>query len=111
MKRFVLVGFLATLLVSALAIEGTADSSESPSPSASASDPIVVRLALRDRMVIVTAAQVGRQYSVLETSGEVLHADLSENQFAEQYPELAELLQPAIAETNSELMMLAPVVK
>lgn len=109
MKRFVLVGFLATLLVSALAIEGTAESFESTSTSAS--EPVVVRLALRDRQVVVTAAQVGRQYSVLGTSGEVLHANLSEDQFAERYPELAELLQPAIAESHSELMLLAPMVK
>ncbi len=109
MKRFVLVGFLATLLVSVLAIEGTADNSESTSTFAS--DPVVVNLALRDRTVVVTAAQVGRQYSVLGTSGEILHADLSEDQFAERYPELAELLQPAIADADSELMMRAPVVK
>jgi hypothetical protein len=109
MKRLTLTGLLAALLVAGATIPGAADSPQT-TPS-SASNPVVVRLALRDRTVVITSARSGRQYSVLGTADEILQADLSEQQFAEAYPEFAELLQPAIADPDSELMMLAPIAQ
>lgn len=109
MRRLVLTGFLATLLVGGATLSSVADSPRTT--SAAAPNPVIVRLQMRDRTVIVTSTQTGQQYSVMDKAGEVLQADLSEDQFAEAYPELAEQLRPAIADPHSDLMMLAPVVE
>lgn len=72
-------------------------------------DPVVAQLALRDRTVTITSHPQGYLYSVSDSSGAILSAALTEQEIANQYPELFERLQPAIADDNSQLMMLAPL--
>lgn len=71
--------------------------------------PVVAQLALRDRTLIVTSAPSGYRYSVANTAGSILSANLTEKQLAEQYPELLDKLRPAVADENTQLMMLAPL--
>ncbi|MFG6095741.1 hypothetical protein SPB21_10840 [Leptothoe sp. ISB3NOV94-8A] len=74
--------------------------------------PVVAQLQLRDRTVTITSHPKGYLYSVADESGAVLNAALTEQEIAEQYPDLFDLLQPAVADDgNAELMMLAPIVQ
>lgn len=77
-------------------------------PPVGESNPVVAQLALRDRILIVTSAPSGYRYSVADTAGSILNANLTENQLAERYPELLDKLRPAVADENIQLMMLAP---
>ena len=70
--------------------------------------PVVAQLALRDQTVTVTSHPHGYLYSVADSSGVILSAALTEPEIAEQYPELFDRLQPAIADGDAQLMMLAP---
>ncbi|MEO1070392.1 MAG: hypothetical protein AAFW95_14980 [Cyanobacteria bacterium J06638_6] len=72
--------------------------------------PVIAQLELRDRTVTITAAPQGRLYAIADETGEILSAGLTEEQLAEQYPDLADLLQPAIAEDGTGLFMLAPAI-
>ncbi|MEM6838262.1 MAG: hypothetical protein AAF609_15565 [Cyanobacteria bacterium P01_C01_bin.120] len=107
MLRLFLAGFIATLLVSGLAKLGLADAPQQVQDS----PPVVTRLAFRDRTVVITAAAEGRRYAVLGESGDTLQAELTEEQFSQQYPELYELMRPAVADDDGQLMMLAPIMQ
>jgi 5,10-methenyltetrahydromethanopterin hydrogenase len=104
MKRFVVAGLLTAALMVSMASLGQAGS-EVPAADAY---PVVAQLALRDRTITITSAPAGYRYTIADEAGEILSASLTEEQLAEQYPELVESLRPAIAGEPSELMMLAP---
>jgi len=72
-------------------------------------DPVVAQLAFRDRTVTVTSNPQGYIYSVADDAGTVLSATLTAAEMADRYPELFELLQPAVADHGTVLMMLAPL--
>jgi len=78
-------------------------------PTANESYPVVAQLALRDHTLVITSAPSGYRYSVANTAGSILSANLTERQMAEQYPELLDKLRPAVADENTQLMMLAPL--
>lgn len=71
--------------------------------------PVVTRLVLRNHTVTITAAPDGHRYTVGDASGNVLQADLTDTELEGQYPRLARLLQPAVADNDSTLMMWAPL--
>ena len=78
--------------------------------AAPVSSAVITQLVLRDRTVTITSASASYLYTVADNAGTVLSTDLTEAQFAKQYPELLAMLQPAIADDSGELMMLAPVI-
>ena len=101
---------VATLLAAGL-ISGSAGAvSANRQTVESESYPVVGQLVLRDRHITITASPTGNLYVIADEEGTALGASLTEKQLAEQYPELFDLLQPAVAEGGSELMMLAPVI-
>lgn len=103
MKRFVLAGLIAAVSVVSWGGAGVADS-EAPAAN---TYPVVAQLGLRDRTITITAAPTGYRYTIADEAGAVLSAGLTEEQLAEQHPELLDTLRPAVA-GSSELMMLAP---
>ncbi|MEO0407891.1 MAG: hypothetical protein AAF289_11120 [Cyanobacteria bacterium P01_A01_bin.135] len=105
MKRLLAGILLATAVSSSLVNLAKADQQQTSSES-----PIIAQLQLRDRTVTITAAPEGHRYSVADESGEILSAALKEEQLAEQYPELFDLLQPAVAEDDLGPLMLAPAM-
>ena len=105
MMRFMLTAFLTVAAIVGLAGVVLADSQETTSDSY----PVAARLELRDRIVTITSATNGYLYSIADQSGSILSASLTEEQMAEQYPELHHLLRPAVADDGAELMMLTPV--
>ena len=107
MMRYVTAALLTAAFVSGLAGLVSANSQE----AVSASHPVVAQLALRDRTITITSAPGGYLYSIADESGTSLSAGLTEAQLAEQYPELLDMLRPAVAEEGSNLMMLAPMVQ
>lgn len=107
MIRLSIAALLATAVITGLARFGLADSQAPTSDSY----PVVAQLALRDRIVTITSAPTGYLYSIADESGAILNAGLTEEQMAEQYPELLDRLRPAVADDDSQLMILAPVVK
>ncbi|MBD0333899.1 MAG: hypothetical protein ICV62_00270 [Cyanobacteria bacterium Co-bin13] len=106
MKRFIVVSLLTAAAMVSLADLGQAGS-EAPVADAY---PVVAQLALRDRTITITSAPAGYRYTIADEAGTVLSASLTEEQLADQHPELAEALRPAIADEFSELMMLAPAL-
>ena len=107
MMRFITAVLLTTAFVSGLAGFVSANNQESVSES----HPVVAQLALRDRTITITSAPSGYLYAIADESGTNLSAGLTEAQLAEQYPELLDMLRPAVAEEGSTLMMLAPMVE
>ena len=107
MMRFIVAALLTAAFVSGLAGFVSANSPETTGDSY----PVVAQLALRDRTITITSAPEGYLYSVADESGSSLSANLTEEQLAEQYPELRDMLRPAVAEEGSTLMMLAPIVE
>ena len=106
MARFRLAALLTALSVTGLTGLALADYPESDSL------PVIAQLQLRDRTVTITSHPDGYLYSIADQSGAVLSAAMTEQEIAEQYPEVFELLQPAIADgEDTELMMLAPMVQ
>ncbi|MEO0534479.1 MAG: hypothetical protein AAF215_11520 [Cyanobacteria bacterium P01_A01_bin.123] len=110
MMRLVLTVLLSTASITGLAGLVFANS-EPPVDEGSAAEgnPVVAQLVLRDRIVTITSSPTGYLYAVADESGAVLSAGLTEDQLSEQYPGLLDTLRPAVADENSELMMLAPV--
>ena len=106
MIRFMMTASLATILISVSTEIVLADSQESQSDAY----PVIAQLVLRDHRIRITSAPSGYLYSIADKLGIILSADLTEDQLAQQYPELIELLQPAIADEDAELLMLAPIV-
>ena len=104
MMRSMSIAILATIAVSCSAGIVLANNTE----IRSSSSPMLGQLELRDRKVTLTLVPSGYLYSVTDESGTILNADLTEAQLAEQYPDLLDLLRPAIAEGETEMMMLAP---
>lgn len=105
MMRFVLAVLLTAASIVGLAGFVLADGQESTSDSY----PVIAQLALRDRTVTITSAPDGYLYSIADPSGAILGASLTEEQMAEQYPELYDALRPAVADEDVKLMMLSPV--
>ena len=106
MRYLGLATAIAVTTLLGLAGLGVANEPEA-TPVASA---VITQLVLRDHTVTLTSAPAGYLYTITDSAGTVLNADLTEAQFAEQYPELLAMLQPAIADDSSELMMLAPMI-
>lgn len=104
MIRSIGVALLTTATISCLAGIALAGNPESQSGSY----PVLGQLELRDRTVTLTVVPNGYLYSVTDQSGAVLNADLTEDQLAEHYPDLIELLRPAVAGGEANIMMLAP---
>lgn len=100
------IAFLTVIALSSSAELALAGNTEDPSVIY----PAIGQLELRDRKVTITSAPEGYLYSITDESGTILNANLSEDGLAEQYPELLELLQPAIAGHEAEIMMLAPMM-
>ncbi|WP_152532155.1 hypothetical protein [Leptolyngbya sp. Heron Island J] len=74
--------------------------------------PVISQLELRDRTVTITSHPSGYRYSIADRAGTVLSAALTEQEMADQYPGLFDLLQPAVAgDDDSTLMMLAPIAE
>ena len=108
MARFTIAALFTAFSVTGLAGLALA---EHPTPE-SQSLPVIAQLQLRDRTVTVKSDSEGYLYSIADESGTVLSAAITEQEIAEQYPELFDLLQPAVADDeDSELMMLAPMVQ
>ncbi|MDB9528426.1 hypothetical protein PN498_20710 [Oscillatoria sp. CS-180] len=107
MARFTLIALLMAILVSSAASLAVAESPQDQQENA----PVIAQLQLRDHTVVITSDDQGKFYSVYDNSGTSLSAGLTEQEIADQYPELFDLLRPAIADgENGELMMmLAPV--
>ena len=95
---------LSAILVLGLAMMGVAGSQDSQSDA----DRVIARLVLRDRKITIASTPDGYLYSIADKSGIVLSAGLTDSQLAQQYPELFELLQPAVASEDEALLMLAP---
>lgn len=70
--------------------------------------PVIAQFALRDRTVVITSAPTGYLYSITDENGSVLVAGLTEEQISSQYPDLFEVLRPAIAKDMTGLMMYTP---
>lgn len=109
MRRQIAAALLTTAL--SLGITGVAWANRAEHQEAEAeSAPVITRLVLRDHTITMTAASEGHHYTVGNvSSGEILHVALTETELEEQYPELFRLLQPAVADEDTTLMMLAPV--
>jgi hypothetical protein len=75
-----------------------------------ASYPVVTQLVLRDRTITITADPNGHRYAIADAEGTTLQTGLSEDQFSKQYPDLYDLLRPAVAEDGEGaiLLMQAP---
>ncbi|NJK48567.1 hypothetical protein HC931_10615 [Candidatus Gracilibacteria bacterium] len=70
-------------------------------------DVTIARLVMRDRTVVIYQGKGGARYSVKDKDGDLLHADLSEVELAEKYPDIYDQVRPAYAdgETPSLMMM------
>jgi|GEM_PF-3792113 len=104
MIRFMMAASLSALLVSGPATMVVAESQDSQSNA----HRVIAQLVLRDRRITIASAPDGYLYSIADKSGIILSANLTETQLAQQYPELFDLLQPAIADEDEKLLMLAP---
>ncbi|MEM8546004.1 MAG: hypothetical protein AAGF66_18665, partial [Cyanobacteria bacterium P01_H01_bin.119] len=105
MNRLILAVLLS--VISAISIAGLGVANDGPADEGRY--PVVAQLVVRDRTVTITSSPAGYRYAVADESGAVLAAGLTEDQLSEQYPGLLDTLRPAIADENSELMMLAPL--
>ncbi|MGD1950139.1 MAG: hypothetical protein ACFB14_10895 [Leptolyngbyaceae cyanobacterium] len=105
--------FTIAALFTAFSVTGLAGLALAEPPTAEPQSlPVIAQLQLRDRTVTVKSHSDGYLYSIADESGTVLSAAITEQEIAEQYPELFDRLQPAIADNeNTELMMLAPMVQ
>jgi hypothetical protein len=82
-----------------------------PSTQEGNTAPVISQLAFRDLTVTITSHASGYRYSVADEFGTMLSAALTEQEIADQYPELFELLQPAVAgdDDGQLMMMLIPI--
>ncbi|NMF84882.1 hypothetical protein [Nodosilinea sp. P-1105] len=73
--------------------------------------PVVAQLVVGDRLLIITSTPDGFRYLVADDDDDdsTLSAALTATQLAQQYPELWDLVRPALAEDGPGLMLLAPV--
>ncbi len=62
--------------------------------------PIVTRLQMRDRTILIKNNGDGLRYSVKAEDGTVLSANLTEAELASKYPNLYETVRPSIASPN-----------
>ncbi|MGD1854525.1 MAG: hypothetical protein ACFB2W_09755 [Leptolyngbyaceae cyanobacterium] len=105
---------IPAVLVTAALVSGLATLTAAEQRSIQSNDtaPVISQLAFRDRTVTITSHPSGYRYSVADASGTILSAALSEQEIADQYPDLFELLQPAVAgDDDADLMMLAPLTE
>jgi hypothetical protein len=72
-------------------------------------DVTIARLVMRDRTVVISQGQDAARYSVKDKDGELLHANLSEVELAEKYPDIYDQVRPAYADGEKipSLMMMA----
>ncbi|MEO0949157.1 MAG: hypothetical protein AAFY11_13650 [Cyanobacteria bacterium J06641_5] len=105
MWRSMVAAILVTSIVSYPAGRVLAGRQESQ-----ANYPIVGQFEFREHRVTILSAASHQLYSIADASGTTLAANLTAEQFAEQYPLLFELLQSAIGERQSaDLLMLESV--
>ncbi|MEM8612985.1 MAG: hypothetical protein AAGF93_13275 [Cyanobacteria bacterium P01_H01_bin.105] len=109
MTKFISAALLTTALISGLTSLTKAEQTPIQSNDTA---PVISQLAFRDRTVTITSHPSGYRYSIADASGSILSTALTEEEIADQYPGLFELLLPAVAgDDNVELMMLAPLMK
>lgn len=104
--RFIVTALLAAALILGLAGFVLADTQEPTSNPY----PVVAQLELRNHIVTITSAPNGYLYSIADESGSILSKYLTEEQFAEQYPELLDMLRPAVADESTQVIILAPII-
>ena len=107
MMRFMLAVLLTATSMVSLAGFVLADSQESTSNSY----PVVAQLEVRNRKVTIKSAPNGYLYTITDPSGAILDTSLTEEQLAERYPELHDMLRPAVADEGAELIILAPILQ
>jgi hypothetical protein len=73
--------------------------------SVSAQEPILSRLEMRDRTVVIESGKDGILYTVKTKDGKILDAKLNEAELQAKHPQIYETVQPAIAYPNSKLIM------
>ena len=104
MAKFIPAALLTAVLVSGLTSLTKADQTPTQGNDTA---PASSQLAFRDRTVTITSHPSGYRYSIADASGTILSTALTEEEIADQYPGLFQLMQPAVA-GDVELMMLAP---
>lgn len=68
--------------------------------------PIIGQFKLREYRVAILSAANAQLYSIFDASGATLATNLAEEQFAERYPQLFELLQSATGERGPDMLMM-----
>ncbi|NER85067.1 MAG: hypothetical protein F6K42_37300 [Leptolyngbya sp. SIO1D8] len=111
MRRFLLATLLATLSIGSLTGFVLANNDSAAEDASSEAYPVVAQLQLRDRIVTIVSATGGYKYTIADVSGDILSAGLTEEQLANEYPELLDMLRPAVADEGATLMMLNPEIE
>lgn len=70
---------------------------------------VVAQLVVGDRLLIITTTPSGYRYLVAEDDDSDLSPALTATQLARHYPDLWEMIRPALAEDGPGLMLLAPL--
>jgi hypothetical protein len=71
---------------------------------------VVAQLVVGDRLLIITTTPSGYRYLVADDDdGSDLSPALTATQLARHYPDLWEMIRPALAEDGPGLMLLAPL--
>jgi hypothetical protein len=76
------------------------------SPASAQEHPVLTRLHLRDRVVVIESGQDSALYTITTEDGKTLDVKLNETELQAKHPEIYESVQPAIAKPDSTLMML-----
>lgn len=76
------------------------------SPASAQAHPVLTRLQLRDRVVVIESGQDSVLYTISTKDGKTLDIKLNETELQAKHPEIYASIQPAIAKPNSTLMML-----
>lgn len=63
----------------------------------------ITRLALRDRVIVISSSPNGPLYSIGTKDGAVLDANLSIEELQAKYPDVYEKVQPAVADGEAGL--------
>jgi hypothetical protein len=71
----------------------------------SAQEPVLSRLEMRDRTVVIESGKDGILYTVKTKDGKILDAKLNGSELQAKHPQIYETVQPAIANPNSPLMI------
>jgi len=64
--------------------------------------PAIVHLAMRDHLVTISASPDGPRYSIRDRSGNLLSADISDEELLASYPQLYQRINSGVAGDDSE---------